>query len=267
MIFILLPAYNESGNIEPLLHSIAEEAELWAKRRGEPMPVHAVVVNDGSTDDTHEKAASFSGSIQVTVLDHAQNAGLGAALRTGIDFALTHGGNRDFAITLDADGTHHPRYIFQIVDRLEQGADIVIASRYVAGGKEYGVSGFRKILSHGARTTYHWFLPNIPIQDFSCGFRGFSLSILKATVNCWGERLFEAPGFACTGELMLKALAHTTPDKVTEIPFELHYEAKKGDSKMPTFRTILGTLALLTRARKWLKTSGQVPSPSGRGLG
>lgn len=255
MIFILLPAYNEGENIGPLLRTIEDEAKK--REENDSLPIHAVVVNDGSDDDTRDKALSYSGPIRVTVIDHPQNAGLGAALKTGIGFILKNGCGRDSVITLDADGTHHPRYIFQLADKIDEGFDIAIASRYVPGGKEYGVGCFRRLLSHGARRTYHWFLPAIPINDFSCGFRAFSFPVVQAVVSHWKERLFETPGFACTGELMLKILAHTTPGKITEIPFELHYEAKKGKSKMPAVRTAVGTLALLLRARKWLNEQSE----------
>ncbi|HPP03013.1 MAG: glycosyltransferase family 2 protein [Candidatus Omnitrophica bacterium] len=257
MIYILLPAYNEASNILPLLDALAGEAQAWqAKNPGEDNPewaVHAVVIDDGSTDATGEMARRFSGPIQLTVLEHSTNQGLAAALRTGIDFVLQTGSSGDWVVTLDADRTHHPRYVFRLVEKLRTGRDIVVASRYAPGGREYGVPLWRKWLSHGARFTYRMFFPSVPLQDFSCGYRGFSWDLLRKTVEQWGSRLFEAPGFACTGELMLKMLGHTAPARVTEIPFELHYEAKGGKSKMPAFQTILGTLELLFRARRWLK--------------
>ena len=113
---------------------------------------------------------------------------------------------------------------------------------------------WRKLLSHGAWFTYRMFFPNVPLRDFSCGYRGFAWDLLRKTVDQWGGRLFEAPGFACTGELMLKMLAHTSPARISEIPFELHYEAKGGKSKMPAFQTVLGTLELLIQARRWMKS-------------
>jgi len=257
VIFVLLPAYNEAENIFPLLKSISDEAsKKFGDKYENDFPIHAVVVNDGSDDDTGDQARSFSGPIQTTVLEHDQNRGLAAALRTGIDFILDQGTADDWIVTLDADQTHHPRYIFSLVDKLEEGYQIVVASRFAPGGKEYGVSLWRKFLSHGARRTYHLFFPNIPLRDFSCGFRGFSYTSLKTVSDMWGEHLMESAGFACTGELMLKCLAHVDPQKIAEIPFELHYEQKGGASKMPTFKTILGTLRLIFKANKWLKRIG-----------
>ncbi len=247
MIYILLPAYQEAANIRALLQDI-DTVEL-------PQPVHAVVVNDGSTDDTAGEVNAFvgtvTGTITVTLINHEANQGLAAALDTGIRFILEHAETDDYVISLDADGSHHPKYIADLVKRLDTGMDIVVASRYAEGGKEYGVNLIRTILSRGARVCYKLFLPHIPVKDFSCGFRGIRVRVLKKTAERWRERLFESPGFSCTGELMLKMCLHTEPYKITEIPFELHYEDKKGESKMPALKTIIGTLQLLIRSRAW----------------
>ncbi|MDX9752822.1 MAG: glycosyltransferase family 2 protein [bacterium] len=253
MIYILLPAYNEEENILTLLCQSDDEAAKFYYQESEPYPVHAVVVNDGSHDATHDEAASFTGAIQVTVLDHEKNRGLAAALRTGLDFILQEGEDDDFVLTLDADGTHKPEYLFKLVNKLSEGYDVVVASRYAPGGKEIGVNVYRRLLSMGARVCYRTFFSQVPLRDFSCGFRGFRLSVLRKTVDRWGARMLEMPGFACTGELMLKALVQTEMHRVTEIPFELHYEAKGGSSKMPALKTVLGTVQLLFKARGWLK--------------
>lgn len=254
MIFILLPAFNEGENIQPLLETIVCEARGWLKDDSlASLPVHAVVIDDGSLDDTAERTRRFVGPIQVSLLQHERNRGLAAALRTGIGFILQNAREGDWIVTLDADQTHHPRYIFRLVEALQSGNDVVVASRFAPGGKEYGVNPWRKFLSHGARRVYHFCFPQIPLRDFSCGFRGFSYSALKAVSDRWGERLLESEGFACTGELMLKTIPHVSPGRISEIPFELHYEQKAGKSKMPAFRTVWGTLKLITKARFWLR--------------
>jgi len=255
VIYLLLPAYNEAENIVPLLQAasaVAREANIV---------LQIVIVNDGSEDATSGRARSCQDSIpSIIILEHEVNRGLAAALRTGLDFILEHCGDGDLVIMMDADNTHSPKYIPAIAERLESGCDIVAASRYAAGGKEWGVSFFRKLLSHGARRMYRLFFPQVPLRDFSCGYRGFRASTLRKTKTAWGERLFEAPGFSCTGELLLKALAHTSLDRVTEIPFELHYECKGGRSKMPALRTVMGTLSLIWRARQWIGESTRRPS-------
>ena len=248
MIFVLLPAFNEAENILPLLQNLEREAQEHSTQG-----IEAVVVNDGSTDATADLVRSFQGSIAVTLLDHPTNRGLGPTLFTGIRTILEKARDEDVVVTLDADGTHHPRYIFDIAERFKGDYDVVVASRYTEGGKEIGVSRLRRMLSHGARCCYRGFYPQWGLKDFSCGYRGIRIGPLRETVKAWGDRLFEAPGFACTGELMLKLLRHTQPGRVTEIPFELHYEQKGGKSKMPPIQTIFGTLRLLWQSRSWNK--------------
>lgn len=248
MIYVLLPAYNEAENIGPLLDSIG--TVFAGKADGGHKPL-AVVVDDGGTDGTGEIARSRTGPPETVTLVHKTNLGLGAALETGIQWILDRCADGDTVITLDADGTHHPKYMPAMIEALEAGRDIVIASRYAEGGMECGVSSWRKMLSHGAHWCYRAFFPGWNIEDFSCGYRAIRAGLLRKAADRWGKRLLEAPGFACTGELMLKLLKHTSPDRVAEIPFELHYEEKRGRSKMPAFQTILGTLILLIRSTRW----------------
>ena len=177
MIFILLPAYNEGENILPLLNQTAKEASAFFAGTGLPYPVHAIVVNDGSGDNTHEQAASFEGPIQTTLIDHPRNQGLSAALKTGIDFILQNGADDDIVITLDADGTHKPVYMFKLAHKLSEGFDVVVASRYAAGGREIGVNFYRHILSMGARCAIKPFSPKCLYGIFPVVSGAFALGL------------------------------------------------------------------------------------------
>ncbi|MBI1391010.1 MAG: glycosyltransferase [bacterium] len=252
-IYILLPAYNEAANIRGLLDGIEREHAAWKKRRGDsPTPDYRpVVIDDGSSDGTADEIRAAHAQDSITLVQHEHNRGLAAALNTGLYTILDQARDEDIVVTLDADGTHPPVTIFHLVNRIADGFDIVVASRYAPGGVERGVSLIRRILSRGAKVAYHLFLPHIPLRDFSCGFRAMKAKLLRKTLNQWGDRLFETPGFTCTGELMLKAAAHTRREAITEIPFELQYDLKGGESKMPAMKTILGTLTLIWRARSW----------------
>lgn len=257
-VFILLPAYNEESNIRALLEGIEREFKAWHDAdAASALTAIPVVVDDGSADRTADECRAYKGSLAVELIQHERNRGLAAALETGLEAILSRCGDDDIIATLDADGTHHPRYIVELCQRIQAGSDIAVASRFAEGGVERGVSPVRKLLSRGARAAYHLFRPDIPLRDFSCGFRAFRAGVIRKTVAEWDERLFETPGFTCTGELMLKALPHTRPGAVVEIPFELQYDRKGGDSKMPAFKTIQGTLTLLWRARSWKRVPKQ----------
>lgn len=110
---VVVPAYNEEAAIGPVI------AELVAS-------YDVVVVDDGSTDATSEVARSAG----ATVLRHAINRGQGAALQTGITYALRRGA--DFVVTFDSDGQHRPEDIERLLAPLRSGrADVALGSRFI----------------------------------------------------------------------------------------------------------------------------------------
>ncbi|MFH1744510.1 MAG: glycosyltransferase family 2 protein [bacterium] len=252
MIHILLPAYNEAETIGALLTEIDTAASDFGER------CRIVLVDDGSTDGTADRVRTHSGPTPITLLQHEGNRGFAAALSTGIKEILHSGETGDLAVTMDADLTHSPRLITDLKSAMSADVDVVVASRYAKGGQEIGVSAFRKLLSHGAALVYRLALGNVGIHDFSCGYRMIRWELLQRTWQTWGDRLLESEGFSCTGELFIKLLGHTKPERLTEVPFVLHYELKRGESKMPVWRTIKGTLRLLLSARRFLRASGMI---------
>jgi len=114
---IIIPAFNEAAVIEDTLAGVKKFA------------AHALVVNDGSGDDTARRA-SRAGAI---VLSHAANLGYGATLKTGFTYALRHR-QEPYLITFDADGQHDPSFLESLLSPLRKGAaDYVIGSRFLAG--------------------------------------------------------------------------------------------------------------------------------------
>ncbi len=249
MIYLLLPAYNEAEGILELLR------EIDAVRNRLKEFLCVVVVDDGSTDGTGDLAETMLELGQpkpekLVVLRHPQNRGLKAALLTGLDWILKEGKPGDLVAAMDADLSHDPVYLLDLAAKAETGFDVVVASRFAQGGQEIGVNAYRHVLSAGAGLAYRIFAPWMHVHDVSCGYRMIRWDLLRKAHEHWGEHLLEAQGFACTGELLLKLAALTAPDKVTEIPFTLRYDAKQSESKMPTVRTIMGTLSLLLKAHK-----------------
>ena len=99
-----------------------------------------MVVDDGSTDGTAEVASAAADSADLKVIRHERNLGLGAALRTGFGYILPQSSPDDIIVTMDADGTHSPKIIPDMLSVLSEGHDVVIASRFVSGGTVTGVS-------------------------------------------------------------------------------------------------------------------------------
>ena len=120
-ILLIIPAFNEAENIERVVDEItAEHPQL-----------DYVIINDGSEDDIDEICRRKG----YHVVDHPQNMGLAAAFHTGMVYAKEHG--YPYAIQFDGDGQHRPEFILPMREKMEEGFNIVIASRFIRGRKPF----------------------------------------------------------------------------------------------------------------------------------
>ncbi|MDR7427663.1 MAG: glycosyltransferase [Armatimonadota bacterium] len=239
MIWIVLPAYNEAGNLPALGEGIARTMN------GLGQPYRVVMVDDGSTDGTRSVAAALSARLPIRVLGHDHNHGLPAALLAAFRWVLPLAGQDDAIVTMDADNTQPPELIPGMVAALERGADVVVASRYVAGADQLGVPVLRRILSRGARILLAVRFGLRGVRDYSSGFRMYRARLLQAAVERYGSSLIATRGFAVMPELLVK-LSVFHP-KIAEVPLRLRYDRKQGRSKIRLARTIVEYLRLLVR--------------------
>ncbi|MFQ6131479.1 MAG: glycosyltransferase [Armatimonadota bacterium] len=245
MTIIVLPAYNEEQSLPALFRSIRRSLD---QAEG---GYRVVLVNDGSEDRTGEVARAFAEELPLTVVDHESNRGLGAALRTGLETALTEADDDDAIITLDADNTHDPDLIAQMLGALRnQELDLVIASRFAHGGQEVGLATRRKIMSRGASFLMRLFFPVQGARDYTCGFRAYRAGTLRRGFQHYAGDLIQETGFACMAEVLVK-LARSGA-RIGEVPMALRYDLKAGESKMQTWKAIKRYLYLLTHRRRLL---------------
>lgn len=236
-VWVLLPAFNEADNLPSLFESLA------ATLTGAGLDYGVIVIDDGSADGTAAVARAASRRHPVRVAAHPRNLGLALAMRTGIDTALAYAGPEDVVVTMDADNTHPAALIPEMVARIDDGADLVIASRYALGGAEEGVPPLRRQLSHGIGVLMRLRFGLGGVRDYSCGYRAYRVRLLRAAAARYGARLIESRGFTVMAELLLK-LAPFHP-VVAEVPLHLRYDLKRGASKMRLFQTIGGYVGLL----------------------
>ncbi len=168
-ILATLPTYNESGNICPLIE------ELLAL---DPM-LEVLVVDDDSPDGTwrlvQEKSTKEK---RIHLIHRTGERGRGTAGLAAFRFARDNG--YDAAVEMDADFSHHPRFIPSLLDPLRKGdADIVIGSRLVEGGGETGRHPLRRYITLAANG-YIRMLLKLPIRDCTTGFRAFNRKALEA---------------------------------------------------------------------------------------
>lgn len=118
---ILIPAYNESESIVRVIDNLVNNYPQY----------DYIIINDGSSDDTLRVCRDH----KYNVLDQTINLGLSGTFQTGVRYALRHG--YDGVIQFDADGQHRPEYIEPMINKLAEGYDIVIASRFVEKKKPF----------------------------------------------------------------------------------------------------------------------------------
>lgn len=164
---VIIPTYNEAENIERLVGEILAQ----------PGAFHVLVVDDNSPDGTGRLADALAArDPRVRVYHRAAKLGLGTAYIAGFHDALAQG--YPLVITMDADFSHNPRYLPQLV-ALAQQADLAIGSRYVRGGGATGCSLPRVLLSKGANALARTVL-GLKAHDCTAGFRCYRAEVLRA---------------------------------------------------------------------------------------
>ena len=166
---VIVPTYNERQNIEALV------TQLLAL----PTDVRVIVVDDNSPDGTGELADRLKAENdgRMTVIHRAGKLGLGTAYIAGFKRALADGS--DLVCTMDADFSHNPRYIPSMVDKIGQGYDLVIGSRYVRGGGTSGCTLDRRFLSWEANAFARTML-GLRAHDTTAGFRCYRREVLQS---------------------------------------------------------------------------------------
>ncbi len=232
---LAIPAFNEEGALPPLLERAARI----------PGIDRVLVVDDGSTDNTASIVERWQGPPPATVVRHERNQGLGAAMRTALaNVAAAPLADDDVVVTMDADNTHDPALIPRLCAQVAAGNDVVVASRYCPGGREFGLSLHRRLLSRGVSTLLSVLRPVPGVRDYSCGFRAYRVGALRKALERYGaDGLVVTEGFACMAEILLRL--DRSGSRCSEVPLELHYERKSGPSKMRVARTVGGYLQLL----------------------
>jgi dolichol-phosphate mannosyltransferase len=223
---LVLPTYDEADNIAPILRHI----------RAVDPGLDVLVVDDASPDGTGKIASEEGRRLGgVIVLSRAGKQGLGSAYRAGFAWGLERG--YDVLIEMDADLSHDPKDLVRLVATLDDGADLVIGSRYIPGGAIPAWSWHRRMLSRGGNQ-YARVLLGLHVSDMTSGYRAYRASVLSRVPL----HRVRSDGYGFQIE-MVRQMARVG-GRVVEIPISFS-DRVQGRSKMSA-RIVVEALALVT---------------------
>jgi len=241
MLYVVIPAYNEEGNLGALV------ADITAVAVRNDLACTIIIIDDGSTDRTPAIIKELSDRYGVVALENRPNAGLGKTMAKGLAKALELAAAGDIVVTLDGDGTHDPVYIPEMIKLLAEGYDIVIASRFAPGGAERGLPFFRRLLSRGSGLLLGIFFPTPGVSDYTSGFRAFKAEIIERGYARFGDDFIRETGFTVTPEILLKL--RSIGARIGEVGFTLRYDRKIGKSKVKIPQTIAQYIKMIAALR------------------
>jgi dolichol-phosphate mannosyltransferase len=246
-----MPTYNEAANIDGIVRATLSELDRVAPGR------HTLlIVDDSSPDGTGELADELSRELSaVQVLHRTTKTGLGHAYLAGFARALE--GGADMVIEMDADFSHDPRYLGDLLSAARD-ADLVLGSRYVAGGGVENWGLLRKIISRGGGI-YARLVLGVDVHDLTGGFKCIRREVLQQ-IDLASIR---AEGYVFQIEVTYRALR--AGFRVVEIPIVFR-DRTRGASKMST-RIALEAMWAVPTLRREAWTTRTQPSASGDSVG
>ena len=233
-VWVVIPTYNEASNIERIIRASASVLSAVA-----PGQHRILVVDDRSPDGTGAIADSLAAELDdVEVLHREAKNGLGHAYLAGFDRALA--GGAELVIEMDADFSHDPRYLGDLLEAARD-ADLVLGSRYVAGGgvRDWGL--MRRLVSRGGGL-YARAILRVDVQDLTGGFKCIRRQVLEA---------IDLPSVASEGyvfQIEITYRAILAGFRVREIPI-VFADRTAGSSKMSP-RIAFEAMWLVPRLRR-----------------
>jgi len=212
-VLVVVPTFNEAPNVVRFLQEVRDA-----------LPGAGIlVVDDGSPDGTADLAeAAGEGLGDVHVLRRSRKSGLGSAYRAGFSWGLDRG--YDAFVEIDADFSHDPAVLPDLLAPLGGGHEVVIGSRYVPGGSIPRWSWSRHLLSRGGNA-YASAVLGLGVSDSTAGFRAYAASLL---------RRLDLPSVRAEGygfQIEMTYRSKQAGASIVEVPIRF-VDRTAGDSKM-----------------------------------
>lgn len=163
---IIIPAYNEAGNITNFINVLENDYPQY----------DYVIINDGSEDATAKVCAEH----HFNVVNLPINLGIGGAVQTGYKYALRH--DYDMAVQMDGDGQHDPQFLEGMIELMErEGADLVVGSRFI--NKEGFQSSATRRTGINILSTMAWIFTGVRVKDITSGYRLVNRNLIRLYAN------------------------------------------------------------------------------------
>lgn len=231
---IILPTYNERENLPIIIWLIFKYLS------DANIDFEIIIIEDGSPDGTLQVAQRIQdiyGKDQIVILNRGQKLGLGTAYKSGLELA-----NGDYIILMDADLSHHPKFIPEFIKKANEGDyDVVTGTRYAGDGGVFGWDFKRKVISCGANVLTQIALEP-SVSDLTGSFRLYKKSVLRKLMT-----LCKSKGYAFQMEIIV--LAEQKGYKIAEVPISF-VDRVYGQSKMgieEIIRFLYGIVDLVVR--------------------
>jgi dolichol-phosphate mannosyltransferase len=211
---VIIPTYNEKENIEKIIRKVISL----------PGGYHLLIVDDGSPDGTADIIKGLQNEFpeQLHLLERKGKLGLGTAYIAGFKWALQR--SYDYIFEMDADFSHDPEDLNRLYERCQQGADVVVGSRYTNGGKVVNWPWDRIFISKGG-ALYTKLILWMPVNDPTAGFVCYSRKVLSTIP------LDEVHFVGYAFQIEMKYRAWKLGFKIAEVPITFR-DRKEGVSKM-----------------------------------
>jgi dolichol-phosphate mannosyltransferase len=212
-VLVVVPTYDERENLPITL----------GRLRAAVPSVEVLVADDASPDGTGKVADEWAARDEhVHVLHRPGKAGLGPAYVDGFRWGLARG--YDVLVEMDADGSHQPEQLPSLLERIADGADVVLGSRWIPGGSVLNWPRHREVLSRGGNL-YARLALGVPLRDATGGYRALRAAALEKI----GMDGVESQGYCFQVDLAWRALQAGL--RVDEVPITF-VERERGASKM-----------------------------------
>lgn len=211
---LIIPTYNERDNITPLVARLDRALSHY--------DYEVIFVDDNSTDGTGELVTALSAKYPLKLMVRKDKRGLASAVVDGLKYARSQ-----TVVVMDADLQHPPELIPDLLRKIEAGASIAIASRYIRGGSYEGWGLSRRVMSRGAILLAHLFLPQTRgVSDITSGFFAFDKQVIaNADLRPTGYKI------------LLEIVVQGQTQRMAEVPYSFR-SRYRGQSKLGTRQQI-----------------------------